>query len=58
MKSAIQRYYDSEKNAALSWFWDEGFVIYFGDKENGFIKEVRCKTWEDVEKVFEEELEK
>jgi|WetSurMetagenome_2_1015567.scaffolds.fasta_scaffold1454308_2 hypothetical protein len=56
MKSAIQRYYDSEINAALSWFRGEEFVIYFGNKVNNFIKDVRCATWEEVEKVFEEEL--
>jgi hypothetical protein len=58
MKSAIQRYYDSERNATISWFWDNGFMIEFGDIANGFKKIVICQTWERVEKVFEEELRK
>jgi hypothetical protein len=59
MKSAIQRYYDSEKNATISWFWDGGFYIHIGDYINGFKHpEFIVTTWEEVEKVFEEELKK
>jgi len=59
MKSVFQQYYDLEKNFVIDCFWDSGFRIRFGDLTNGFIKKsFSCATWEDVEKVFEEELNK
>jgi hypothetical protein len=56
MTSAIQRYYDTERNFVISSFWESGFTIRFGDTVNGYTKRIDVTTWEEVEKVFEEEL--
>ena len=56
MKSPIQKYYDLKRNADISWFWDEGFVIKFGDVTNGW-KGIRfADTWKEVEEIFEDKL--
>ena len=31
----IQAVYDMELNAEISWFWDRGFDVTFGDTTNG-----------------------
>lgn len=40
--------YDSEINAQISWFWDGGFAVRFGDELNGFSNTI----WSDLK--FEE----
>jgi hypothetical protein len=34
--SIMQRLYDSEINATMSSFWDDGFYVKLGDEMNGF----------------------
>lgn len=47
--SIMQRLYDSEINATVSSFWDDGFYVRLGDQMNGYVAEGRCQTWADVE---------
>ena len=47
--SVLQRLYDSEINATVSSFYDDGFYVKLGDEMNGFRAEGRCNTWADVE---------
>jgi hypothetical protein len=47
--SIMQRLYDSEINATVSSFYDDGFYVRLGDEMNGVRAEGRCETWEDVE---------
>jgi hypothetical protein len=47
--SIMQRLYDSEINATVSSFWDDGFYVKLGDEMNGFRAEGHCATWADVE---------
>ena len=47
LASELQRIYDSEINAEITWFWDGGFTVSLGDKMNGFLAE------EDVNSVAE-----
>ena len=53
----IQEYYNTERNAEISWFWDSGFYVWFGDEINGYKSYIRCKTWEEVEEVFRKKIE-
>jgi hypothetical protein len=39
LAAELQRIYDSEINAEISWFWDGGFTVRLGDKMNGFLAE-------------------
>ena len=48
--SVMQRLYDSEINAWVSSFWDDGFYVRLGDEMNGFRAEGRCMTWDEVER--------
>lgn len=57
MKSPIQKYYDLETNGEIRWQWDVGFIVEFNWQPNNNYKESYCvKTWEEVEKVFEDKL--
>lgn len=47
--SIMQRLYDSEINAVVSSFYDDGFYVKLGDEMNGFVAEGHCITWADVE---------
>jgi hypothetical protein len=33
LASELQRIYDSEINAEITWFWDGGFTVRLGDKD-------------------------
>jgi hypothetical protein len=35
LAAELQRIYDSEINAEITWFWDGGFTVRLGDKMNG-----------------------
>jgi hypothetical protein len=35
--SIMQRLYDSEINAVMSSFYDDGFYVKLGDEMNGFV---------------------
>jgi hypothetical protein len=47
--SILQRLYDSEINAVVSCFWEDGVYVKLGDEMNGFVAEGHCATWADVE---------
>jgi hypothetical protein len=47
--SIMQQLYDSEINATVSSFYDDGFYVKLGDEMNGVRAEGRCQTWADVE---------
>ena len=48
--SILQRLYESEINASVSWLWDGGFDVKLGDAHNGFVAETNVQTWEEVER--------
>jgi hypothetical protein len=39
LDEVIDRLYDSELNASISWLWDGGFEVKLGDEMNGFVAE-------------------
>ncbi len=54
--SIFQRVYDAEQNIRLSWFWDAGFEIAWGDKVNGIIDQATFQTFAEVEAWLEGKL--
>jgi hypothetical protein len=42
LAAELQRIYDSEINAEITWFWDGGFTVRLGDKMNEHL--VCCET--------------
>jgi len=46
---SFRRFYDSEINVAIGWFWDGGIQIRLGDETNGFEAE---ETLPDVAAVI------
>jgi hypothetical protein len=53
--SIMQRLYDSEINAWITSFWDDGFYVRLGDEMNGFRAEVQCMTWNEVEQWLDKQ---
>jgi hypothetical protein len=53
--SIMQRLYDSEINAWITSFWDDGFYVRLGDEMNGFRAEGHCMTWNEVERWLDEQ---
>jgi hypothetical protein len=45
----------SEINAWITSFWDEGFYVRLGDEMNGFRAEGHCITWNEVERWLDEQ---
>jgi len=48
LASELQRIYDSEINAEITWFWDGGFTVRLGDKMNGFLAEEDVNSVADI----------
>lgn len=45
----MQDLYDAEINVETTSFFDDGWFVKIGDRQNGFIAQDRCNSWEDVE---------
>ncbi len=48
--SIMQRLYDSEINAVVYSFYDNGFRVYLGDEMNGYRADTTVQTWDEVER--------
>jgi len=48
LAAELQRIYDSEINAEITWFWDGGFTVRLGDKMNGFLAEEEVNALADI----------
>ena len=48
LAAELQRIYDSEINAEITWFWDGGFTVRLGDKVNGFLAEEDVNSVADI----------
>lgn len=57
-KSVLQRLYDSEINASISWFWDGGFEVQLGDDMNGVDFEGNARTFVEAEEMLEREAKR
>jgi hypothetical protein len=44
----LQRIYESEINAKISWFWDGGVTVRLGEKMNGFLAEDTVNSVADI----------
>src|SRR5689334_18833124 len=44
----LQKIYDSEINARISWFWDGGIELRLGDEMNGFLAEETVASVADI----------
>ena len=53
--SIMQRLDDSEINAWITSFWDDGFYVRLGDEMNGFRAEGHCMTWNEVERWLDQQ---
>ena len=56
MKSIFQKVYDAEQNFIISCYWDNGFMVRFGDGINGYDDPIYCNTWKDVESIMKQKL--
>ncbi len=48
-----QRLHDSEINASLSWFYDDGFKWELGDNVNGWTTDGRASTAREANELAE-----
>lgn len=51
--SILQELYDSEINAKIEWFWDNGFEVMLGDEMNGYVAHERLDDFSSVEDWLE-----
>ena len=49
----LQRLHDSEINASLSWFYDDGFKWELGDNINGWTTDGRASTAREANELTE-----
>jgi hypothetical protein len=44
LTTVLMNLYGSEINCSISSFWDDGFLVQFGDDMNGFVAEAHVRT--------------